>query len=398
MDVEEILIDDDDFDDIDIEILNVGVNEDSPSPDKNKPILKNETVHKNPVEEHLMKQLNCARNQIDQAKSNIEVIQNVTQRIVQNLSSKAAYRDNTSSDSDGDVFSSCGEPIAKKKKNKYYEKRQVLVVQKTWQRVIDDKWIIGVVLQSSTTCTLRDLTIYVSLKNREDDSHGVSVFWTLVDDTFWYPTEEIDSEEQLVATAVLDLPSFDAGARLEAQGTVFCQFDDKLFQTPVPNVELTVHQTVDGTCAVDLEDPDEAQFSILALKAISVDRVILLPWHQDSSIGKRLMKFLGKYAFKEICKVCVVRNTGSLQYCVLEVLPADEDGDVRVLLSARSEAQLSVVVQLLRMDFPEMIDVEKQQAMDEAAEVLRNELKLYLSCTDAVKLQRARIKTDLLIP
>lgn len=52
----------------------------------------------------------------------------------------------------------------------------------------------------------------------------------------------------------------------------------------------------------------------------------------------------------------------------------------------------------MREDFPELLDLEKQQAVDEAAEALREELELYLTCNDVAKLQRARVKTDLLIP
>lgn len=52
----------------------------------------------------------------------------------------------------------------------------------------------------------------------------------------------------------------------------------------------------------------------------------------------------------------------------------------------------------MRKDFPELVDVEKQQAVGEAYEALKDELALYLNCDDRTELQRARIKTDLLIP
>lgn len=69
-----------------------------------------------------------------------------------------------------------------------------------------------------------------------------------------------------------------------------------------------------------------------------------------------------------------------------------------ILCIYRSEAQLSAIVQLMHEYLPELLDVEKQQAVDEAAEALQQELQLYLTCNSAAELQRARIKTDLLIP
>lgn len=100
MDIDEILINDD----LDIEILEVKSINDSASINS----IRHQNVHKetppsNPVEEHLIKQLNCVQNQIDQAKSNIEVIDNVTKQILANLSKQAAYREQASSESDDEV-------------------------------------------------------------------------------------------------------------------------------------------------------------------------------------------------------------------------------------------------------------------------------------------------------
>ncbi|KAL7286137.1 hypothetical protein TKK_0019580 [Trichogramma kaykai] len=246
---------------------------------------------------------------------------------------------------------------------------------------------------------LKNPTMYICTKDKSRDSwHGLTAFWMLVDDTYWYPSEEVNPEEHIVATTVLNLPNFLNVSSIEANGTIFCEFDDKLFQTRLPVIRLDVQDTVNGRCTIDLDDPQDAPFSILALKAISVDRVVLLPVQTNSNTGKRLIDFLDEYNFKEVCKVCIVRDAGSLQYCLIEVLPAEDTTDIRLLISARSEAQLSVVVQLMIEAFPELLDVEKQQALDEAAEALRKEMELYLTCNDTVQIQRARVTTDLLIP
>jgi hypothetical protein len=52
----------------------------------------------------------------------------------------------------------------------------------------------------------------------------------------------------------------------------------------------------------------------------------------------------------------------------------------------------------MRKDFPEIIDLQKQEFLEEAAKALYEELQLYLTCDDPHKLQQARIKTDLFIP
>ncbi|OXU20553.1 hypothetical protein TSAR_004363 [Trichomalopsis sarcophagae] len=484
MEVDPILSDDD------IQILEVRDVNASTSHQSPKPEVKRQVAPKsNPVEQNIAKQLNYVNDLLTRTKNNIKIIEDVTDSILNNISVKTSYQEgSSSSESDSDCYSSTGEPVIKKRKNQLHEKQQVIKVNKVWQLVVHDKWIIGVVLQNTTTCDgfperidgsgggrrsvlagqgeneegehargqertaqtgkdvpayrhlllwytaalssilipdcrqdkLQEPTIYIC-HNNEEDSNGVFVFWTLLDDKIWIPTDEIGPQEEVIATVVLDLPSFDEKPVIQAHGTVFCQFDDKLFQTSLPDLELGVENTVDGSCDIDFEDENRARASVLALKvrcfdfarvsgltinasslfpmhqAISVDRVVLLPMQVNAGTRKRLTKFLDAYSFTEVCKVCVMRNVGALQYCLLEVLPI-EDADIRVLLSARSEAQLSAIVQLMHEYLPELLDVEKQQAVDEAADALQQELLLYLTCNSTAELQRAKIRSDLLIP
>ncbi|XP_001602812.2 uncharacterized protein LOC100118950 [Nasonia vitripennis] len=392
MEVDPILSDDD-IQILEVRDVNASTSQQSPEPEVKRQVAPKS----NPVEQNIVKQLNYVNDLLTQTRNNIKIIEDVTDSILNNISVKTSYQEgSSSSESDSDCYSSTGEPVIKKRKNQLHEKQQVIKVNKVWQLVVDDKWIIGVVLQNATTCKLQEPTIYIC-HNNEEDSNGVFVFWTLLDDKIWIPTDEIGPQEEVIATVVLDLPSFDEKPVVQAHGTVFCQFDDKLFQTALPDLELGVENTVDGSCDIDLEDENRAQASVLALKAISVDRVVLLPMQVNAGTRKRLTKFLDAYSFTEVCKVCVTRNVGALQYCLLEVLPI-EDADIRVLLSARSEAQLSAIVQLMHEYLPELLDVEKQQAVDEAADALQRELQLYLTCNSTAELQRAKIRSDLLIP
>ena len=56
------------------------------------------------------------------------------------------------------------------------------------------------------------------------------------------------------------------------------------------------------------------------------------------------------------------------------------------------------MIHALRENFPEIIDNEKETICEDALLALKEELALYLNCTDWVKIQNARMKTDLLIP
>ena len=112
---------------------------------------------------------------------------------------------------------------------------------------------------------LTDPTIYLVKKGEIPFSHGVSIFWSTFKGS-WYPTEQIDPEERLVATAVLDLPNFDSETCIEANATVFCEFNEKLFQTRLPTISLSVKDVVDDRYRIDLIDKVSAEFSVLALK------------------------------------------------------------------------------------------------------------------------------------
>lgn len=97
MEIEEIFLDDEN----DIQILEATIDKVS----LNNEMLIVQELSNNPVEENFMKQLYCANNLIVQANNNIEVINDVTQKIVKNLAAHAAYRDYSSSDSESDVRS-----------------------------------------------------------------------------------------------------------------------------------------------------------------------------------------------------------------------------------------------------------------------------------------------------
>jgi hypothetical protein len=109
--------------------------------------------------------------------------------------------------------------------------------------------------------------IYCCPVDKNVDCNGISVFWSLMDGNLWHPTEEIDSEEEVVGTVAIDLPSFENKSELQMHGIVTCEFDNKTFQSDVFCITLNIEDMVKGDWNLNFS-PDSAQTSILALKVI----------------------------------------------------------------------------------------------------------------------------------
>lgn len=113
---------------------------------------------------------------------------------------------------------------------------------------------------------LQKPTIYVCQNNGKNTFCGISVFWSLVENKFWFPTEEIDSKERVIATVVLDLPTFDSMSQIEAHGIIFCEYNKKLIQTPIPETLLTVEDTINKDFKINFDEKIDAEISLLTLK------------------------------------------------------------------------------------------------------------------------------------
>ncbi|KAG7197565.1 hypothetical protein KM043_001321 [Ampulex compressa] len=104
----------------------------------------------NPIEEHLREQLSDVQNRIKRVDNNIEEIQGETQLILKALHSRVIHGRDTSSDSDSDLYTLDGCPLIKKKRHKANRHPQILVVRNKWQRIVCDKWVLGVTLQNTS--------------------------------------------------------------------------------------------------------------------------------------------------------------------------------------------------------------------------------------------------------
>ncbi|XP_076231569.1 golgi SNAP receptor complex member Gos28 isoform X1 [Calliopsis andreniformis] len=347
----------------------------------------------NPVEEHLIKQLSDVHTRIEKTTNDIKEIENTTERILKSLQHQAQYGENITSDSDSDLYSIDGQPLVKMKKQEVSKHNQILIVQTNWIRIISDKWVIGIVLQNTSNETLCNLQFYVALKD-VDAITGISTFWSLMDDTFWHQIDTIEPRGKAMATVVLDLPMFDKDSFCDAYGTVSYEVDEKQYQAPVSTIRLHVEETINNCCG--LKFSNDVEQTILAIKSISIEKLVGIQIEGNPGRGERLLSFLKEKSFKEICSdVYSMKSTGCLMYCLVEILPIVE-GAARLRIFARSCSEMNIVLRLLQDQFPDMI-VQEDDINITAAMALLEELKSYLEDSSDSEQQTARIKTDLLI-
>ncbi|XP_054003794.1 uncharacterized protein LOC128889814 [Hylaeus anthracinus] len=355
------------------------------------PILEPEC---NPVEEHLMKQLSDVQSRIEKTSNDIKEIQDTTRHVLKALHQQAQFGEQVSSDSDSNLYDVDGQPVVKKKKHGIRKHDQILVVQSNWKYIFHDKWVIGIVLQNTSSETVCDPEVYVTLKGL-DEIAGASMIWSSTDCAFWYRTNAIQPRKEVVATVVLDLPKFDEDSFCDAYGTISYQVHEKQYQTAVPAIRLLVEETVDNSCCVKFSV--NVEHSILALKSTSIEKTVGIQIETHPGRGERLFEFLEEKSFKEICAdAYVVKTTGCLMFCLIEILPI-VDGQARLRIFSRSTTQMNIISRLLRDQFPDMI-VHDDDERILAALAFIEELKLYLRDGNTTERQMARIKTDLLIP
>ncbi|XP_076294539.1 uncharacterized protein LOC143215851 [Lasioglossum baleicum] len=347
----------------------------------------------NPVEEHLMKQLSDVQARIEKTTNDIKEVQDTTRRILKHLQDHALYGESILSDSDSDLYTIDGQPAVKKKKRSIGKLGQILIVKNSWKRVLWDKWIIGIVLQNTSTQILYDPQIYIDLKGSNEVS-GSSSFWSLADSMFWCRTDAIQPRKEVVATVVLDLPKFNENSYCDVYGTISYEVDEKQYQTPLSTVRLCLEETVDNSSGIKFTNNVEQ--NILALKSISIDKTVDIQIENRPGRGEQLLTFLEEKSFKDICPhVYVAKATGSLMFCLIEILPLVE-GLARLRIFSKSSCQMNIILRLLRDQFPDMT-VQDNDNYVHAAMVLLEELKLYVRNGSTFEHQMARVRTDLLI-
>ena len=169
--------------------------------------------------------------------------------------------------------------------------------------------------------TLNDPCLYVFVDN-EPEICGVTTFWEVVDESLWNRTEQLNPDtEKLMATVVLDLPSFEGRQFYDAYGIIAYFLDDKQLQTVVPTFRLDAIKAIDGSY-VPRYNADSVENTILAIKAGSVEKIIEFKIED----GSRLVSFLeNEKGFHQMMyDVFALKTQESYRHCILEILPVTE--------------------------------------------------------------------------
>ncbi|XP_043284252.1 uncharacterized protein [Venturia canescens] len=366
--------------------------------DEEETVIKSSSSIINPVEEHLLEQMHDTTERIEKARCNVDRVKALTEKIIKKLNVRETCGECIDSDTDSELYQVTGEPVIKKKRSQEKEPSQILEIKDVWQRIINDKWIMGIGLKNTSSRTLKNLRAYIMMKD-EAEIRGCSSFWEITD-SMATRTEELASEEvdKTIATIVLDIPNFAEKNCFEAFGTILYSMGENNLQTPIPTFRLTADNVKDKTFAPKFSFG--AENTVLALKSICVEREIIIPIDKEG-IGARLDEFLDDNGFNsigdEMPDVYVAKANDFYRHCIFEIL-AINGTDAPVRISARSPSQLEVIVRLLREKFSDVDIEDMEDRTMKAARALEHELELELVGDCSRALQMARFTTDLLIP
>ncbi|XP_050449142.1 uncharacterized protein LOC126850316 isoform X2 [Cataglyphis hispanica] len=371
--------------------------------------LSTQTASSNPVEEHLLKQLADVQNRIDATSNEIEEVKTATAQILNALQWRALHGEDINSDCDGDLYTVEGQPILKKKRQRESSNAERIVeIISQWQCILQDKWIIGVELQNVSCCTLLNLRYYPYVRGKME-IYGESMFWTR-----FFHWERISSIHpgavHVVATMVLDLPTFDTESVSECWATISYEIGETQFQIPIPAVQLTIDEVIDCSCMKILNENERN--AILALKSTSsTEKIVHVRLSKDNQNDeddscalyeprkKQLFHFLTTKNFVKISDdVFLVKEHGPLMYCLIELEWLGKVDEVNVRIFARSVNQLNIILHFLRAVFPSMTVMEEVDDCIEAAMALIRELEMIRDKKSILDIQEAKVITDLLIP
>ncbi|XP_043666476.1 uncharacterized protein LOC122628332 [Vespula pensylvanica] len=341
----------------------------------------------NPIKEHLAKQLNSIQYRIDRAKNELEEIKETVQHISNNLLHKAIFGQDKSVDSDNDLYTVEGEPVLKKK-HEEDKPCNFLVLKEQWQYVLFDKWIIGVVLQNVSFQTLNELRFYAFPKGTSEIHGVVSAFWEEENDLWKRVNAILSKRDNVVATLVLDPMDFNENTLVQIYGTISYENLDMELQIAVPVVTFTSRDILRGTYKLNYSQ--QPKYAVLALKSVFVETILELPYQFDSENFVDLLRCLD--AKKIVKNAYCVENTE--YHAVIETLSAN-----KIKISAKTMSRLKLILRIIQDESSIPITkLEEFSCVEEAAEALIEELETYLGDPNLARIQRARIKSDLLIP
>ncbi|EGI69086.1 hypothetical protein G5I_02258 [Acromyrmex echinatior] len=242
------------------------------------------------------------------------------------------------------------------------------------------------------------------LSTPDEEIFGESMFWKLKEGYFFH-SEKINliHPGAVVATMVLDLPTFDQEPVIKCWGIISYEIDETQFQIPLPTIELSIDETINSSCIRFLNE--NGRNAILALKSTStIEKIFNIRTddrdNQDdrNGFGNKFFRFLTARTFTKVWdNVFLVKEHGCLMYCLIEIQSIDVN-KANIRIFARSVNQLNIILHLLQNEFPDVSVAEETDDCVEAAKALIHELEMIRDQKSILEIQEAKVITDLLIP
>ncbi|KAK2580788.1 hypothetical protein KPH14_011523 [Odynerus spinipes] len=164
---------------------------------------------------------------------------------------------------------------------------------------------------------------------------------------------------------------------------------DVELQVVVPVVNFSSTDILHRTYELDFSG--DARYAVLALRSTFVETLVKLPSKFGSERMSRLLQAVN--AEKIAKNVYSIDNTKLSVYAMIEVLSSTS-----VRVSAKTASHLKLILCTLEYEVSIPVTSAEEESCIEAAKALIEELETYLGDPDLARMQRARIKSDLLIP
>ncbi|KAF7993154.1 hypothetical protein HCN44_005935 [Aphidius gifuensis] len=238
--------------------------------------------------------------------------------------------------------------------------------------------------------------IYISLKD-EDELTGITSFWEMdMDSSSTTKTNEIGQTRdcQTIGIVILDIPCFKNSSCAIGFGTITFSLEGKNLQSPIPMFKLDASQAI-----VKILTPryaDNIDYSILAIKSSSIEKIFKLP--MKNGVGDKLLTYLADKDFVESRPdVYASKNPESFRYCLVEFIMQEFVDGINIKIYTRTTSQQNAMMHMFQTEFPEIIEIDKDEKIKEAAMILEREIDLRINSNNNCKILAAKITTDLFI-
>ncbi|KAI4479052.1 hypothetical protein M0802_014465 [Mischocyttarus mexicanus] len=235
--------------------------------------------------------------------------------------------------------------------------------------------------------TLRELKLYAFPKGSKEIHGVVSAFWQ-EENHIWKRINVITSrKDNIIATLVIDPIDFHENTVVEIYSTISYENLDTELQISMPIITFHSRDILSGTYDINLSQ--EPMYRVLALKSIFLESTIDLPFELNSDRFLNILKYLD--AKKIFTNIYIIERIEC--YAMIETLSTN-----KIIIMARTMSHLKLILSIVQGETSIPVTRLEEYRCVEAAEALIEELETYLGDLNFSRIQRARIKSDLLIP